>query len=83
MAKEINLLTAARADALFTSDLSARCGHSPAEIAAAIRNAIRTHHGSRGCAGEVAAAYGEHEETAVQRMRWALTVINGTYSPAR
>lgn len=82
MAKEINLLTAAHADALFSSDLSARCGHTPAEVAAAIRNAIRAHHGSRGCAGEVAAAYGEDAETAVQRMRWALAVIHSAYSPA-
>jgi hypothetical protein len=82
MAKEINLLTAARAAALFTSDLSARSGHTPDEVAAAIRNAIRAHHGSRGCAAEVAAAYGEHAETAVQRMRWALAVIAGTHSPA-
>ncbi len=42
MAKEIELLTA-RADALFTSDLSARCCHSEAEIAAAIMRAIRSH----------------------------------------
>jgi hypothetical protein len=35
MARETDLLTA-RADALFTSDVSARCCHSEAEIAAAV-----------------------------------------------
>ena len=70
MAGEIELLTT-RADALFTSDLSARCCHSEAEIAAAIICAIRSHSAVGGCAGEVAAAYGEHPETAAPRMRWA------------
>ena len=70
MARETDLLTA-QADALFSSDLSARCCHSEAEIAAAIRRAIRSHSAIGGCAAEVAAAYGEHPETAAPRMRWA------------
>jgi hypothetical protein len=70
MAREIELLTA-RADALLTSDLSARCCHSEAEIAAAVMRALRSHSAVGGCAGEVAAAYGEHLETAAPRMRWA------------
>jgi hypothetical protein len=70
MAREIDLRTA-RADALFTSNLSARCYHSEAQVAAAIRRAIRSHGGVGGCAGAVAAAYGEHPETAAPRMRWA------------
>lgn len=70
-------LLAARAQALFTSDLSARCEHTQTEVAAAIRHAFRTHNGIRGCAAEVAAAYGEDPETAARRMRWARTVIQG------
>jgi hypothetical protein len=70
MAGEIDLRTAC-ADALFTSDLSAWCCHSEAEIAVAIMRAIRLHSAVGGCAGEVAAAYGEHPETAAPRMRWA------------
>jgi hypothetical protein len=73
-------LFAARAEALFASDLSARCEHTRTEVAAAIRHAIGAHHGIRGCAGEVAAAYGEHPETAARRMRWARTVIEGIYA---
>jgi hypothetical protein len=75
-------LLAALADALFTSDLSARCGHTRIEVATAIRHAIGTHHGIGGCAGEVAAANGEHPETAASRMRWARAVIEGIDTPA-
>jgi len=70
-------LLAARAQALFTTDLSAHCEHTQTEIAAAIRQAFRTHNGIRGCAAEVAAAYGERPETAARRMRWARAVIKG------
>ncbi len=69
MAREIEQRTA-RASALSGSDHSARGCHSEAEIAAAIRRAIRSH-AAGGCAGAVAAAYGEHPETAASRMRWA------------
>jgi len=70
-------LLAARAEALFTSNLSALCEHTQIEVAAAIRHAIGTHRGIRGCAGEVAAAFGEHPETAAPRMRWARSVVEG------
>jgi hypothetical protein len=75
-------LPAARAAALFTSDLSALCEHTRVEVAAAIRHAIGTHHGFGGCAAELAAAYGERPETAALRMRWALAVIGGINAPA-
>jgi hypothetical protein len=69
-----NLVTAARAEALFTSDLPANSEPSRAEVTDAIRRAVRAHGGCRGCAIEVAGEYGEHPETAVPRMRWALAV---------
>jgi threonine aldolase len=75
-------LLARRAEALFTSDLSAQRDYTQIEVAAAIRRAIGAHHGIRGCAGEVAAAYGEHPETAARRMRWARAVITGIDAPA-
>ena len=81
MAREIELLTAC-ADALFTSDLSARCCHSEAEIATAIMRAIRSHSAVGGCAGEVAAAYGEHPETAAPRMRRARAAAERVSSSA-
>jgi len=75
-------LRAARAEALFTSDLSARREHTQIEVAAAIRRAIGTHNGIRGCVAEVAAAYGDHPETAAGRMRWARAVIEAIDAPA-
>jgi hypothetical protein len=72
----------ALADALFTSDLSARCEHTRTKIATAIGYAISTHTGTGGCAAEVAAAYGEHPEMAARRMRWARAVIEGAGAAA-
>lgn len=72
-------LVEARAAALFASDLSAHGEHTEVEVAAAIRAAIDTHNGLRGCAGEVAAAYGEYPETAARRMRWARAVVEDMY----
>jgi hypothetical protein len=72
-------LVEARAAALFASDLSAHGAHTEAEVAAAIRVAIGAHSGLRGCAGEVAAAYGECPETAARRMRWARAVVEDMY----
>jgi hypothetical protein len=75
-------LAEARAAALFASDLSAQCEHTETEVAAAIRSAIGAHDGLRGCAGEMAAAYGDHPETAARRMRWARTVVEDLYGRA-
>jgi hypothetical protein len=77
---EVRSALSARADALFTSDLSAQRDYTTIEVAAAISHAMGAHHGIRGCAGEVAAAYGEHPETAASRMRWARAVIEGIYA---
>jgi hypothetical protein len=74
-------LLAARAQALFASDLSARREYTRTEVAAAIRQAVSAHRGRGGCAGQVAAAYGEHPETAADRMRWARAVIQAMQAP--
>lgn len=75
-------LLAARALALFVSDLSSQHQPGKAAVAAAISYAVRAHGGVRGCAGEVGAAYGERPETAAARMRWARHVIEAVYCPA-
>ena len=72
-------LTAARAEALFVSHLSTADHPTGGEVAAAIRAAVRTYGGTRGCAAEVAAAYGDHPELAAPRMRWARSVIEDLY----
>jgi hypothetical protein len=80
MTRSDDLLTAARAEALFTSDISASSQPSPVEVAAAIRQAVRRYGGTRGCAAEVAAAYGDRPETAAPRMRWARGVVETAYT---
>ena len=72
----------ARADALFASDLSAWREHTQAVVTAAIRHAIHAHGGSRSCAGEVAAAYGEYGELAARRMRDHILVLAERYREA-
>ena len=72
-------ITTARVEGLFASDLSIRCHPSEATVAAAIRDAVRAHGGVRGCAGEVAAAYGERPEIAAARIRWARDVVESIY----
>jgi len=72
-------LTAARAAALFVSHLSTADQPTYAEVHAAITHAVRTHGGTRGCAADVAAAYGDHPETAAPRMRWARAVVETLY----
>jgi hypothetical protein len=68
-------LTAARAAALFVSDLSTSAHPTDTEIEAAIRHSLRTHGGIQGCSADVAAAYGDYPELAAPRMRWARGVV--------
>lgn len=75
-------MIAARAAALFASDLSSQCRPSQAAVAAAIGRAIAAFGGVSGCVGQVAAAYGDRPETAVPRMRWARQTIDAIYPPA-
>jgi hypothetical protein len=74
-AQQTDALTAARAEALFTSDVSAASTLSRDEYMEAIRRALLRHGGVRGCAAEVAAQYGDHPDTAAPRMRWARQVV--------
>jgi hypothetical protein len=67
-------ISTARADALFASALQRSDQPSAAQIHQAIAAAVRTF-GTRGCAAQVAQAFGEHPETAVSRMRWARAAV--------
>ena len=67
-------ITTARADALFASTLQRSDQPSAGQIHQAIAAAVRTF-GTRGCAAQVAQAFGEHPETAVPRMRWARATV--------
>ena len=76
-------LTAARAEALFTSQLATGSHPSYDVVETAIRIAVRTYGGVRGCAAEVAGEYGERPELAAPRMRWARHVIEQLYEAPR
>ena len=79
MIATVDPITAARAAALFVSGLSATRRPTRAEVEASIKRALRTHGGTRGCAADVAAAYGDHPELAAPRMRWARSVVENLY----
>jgi hypothetical protein len=79
MITTIDALTAARTAALFVSTVSAADQPTDTEVDAAIRHSLRTHGGTRGCAADVAAAYGDYPELAAPRMRWARSVVESRY----
>ncbi|MDI6103678.1 hypothetical protein QLQ12_34200 [Actinoplanes sp. NEAU-A12] len=83
MTTETPALTAARAEALFTTGLATGSRPEFEVVEEAIRAAVRTHGGVRGCAADVAAEFGDHPECAVPRMRWALDLVVLRYPPRR
>jgi hypothetical protein len=72
-------ILAARAAALFASDLSAGTRPAITTVDAAIAGAVRSCGGTRGCVATLATAYGDCPETAVPRMRWAREVVQTVY----
>jgi hypothetical protein len=72
-----------RAEALFVSDLqSSEAANANAQrIRTAVMGAVRRH-GPRGCAALVAHEFGEHPDTAVNRMSWVLDVVRVAYPHA-
>jgi hypothetical protein len=83
MSIRTDVLTAARAEALFTSPLATGSRPTFDVVDNAIRFAVRTRGGVRGCAGDVAMEYGDHPELAAPRMRWARDVVERTYEARR
>jgi hypothetical protein len=75
-------ITAVRADALFASPLQRSDEPGAEQVRQAITAAVRAF-GARGCAAQVAQAYGEHPETAVWRMRWARAAVTGVFGGTR
>jgi len=75
-------ISTARADALFASALQRSDQPTVAQVHGAIAAALAAF-GIRGCAARVAQAYGDHPETAVQRMRWARATVTGAFGGAR
>jgi hypothetical protein len=76
-------LLAARAAALFASDLPAGSRPAPGAVDAAIAGAVRARGGTRGCVAALATAYGDYPECAATRMRWARGVVSTVYGARR
>ena len=76
-------LAAVRAEALFVSGLQSSQRPDADEVRQAVTVAL-ARWGTSGCAAAVAAEFGDHPETAVTRMTWALAVVQAVYAgPAR
>ncbi|GAA2329993.1 hypothetical protein [Dactylosporangium salmoneum] len=69
---------AVRAEALFASDLQSSQAPAGGEIRDAVAATLRRI-GVQGCAARVASEFGDHPETAVARMAWALALVRATY----
>ena len=71
--------TATRAEALFASVLQRSDRPNPGQVRKAIAAVMRAH-GSRGCAELMAQEFGDHPETAAERMCWARAVVGDVFA---
>ena len=74
MTNTIRLIATARAEALFASTLPTGSTPDLREATTMITTTVRRCSGVRGCAVEMAGAFGDSPEAAVRRMRWAREV---------
>ena len=74
MTNKTMLMTTARAEALFASTLLTGSRPGRQEATTMIHASVRRYRGVRGCAAEMAGAFGDYPEAAVRRMRWACEV---------
>lgn len=72
--------TATRAGALFASVLQRSDRPSPGQVRKTIASVVRAH-GSQGCAELAAQEFGDHPETAAERMCWARAVVGDVFAP--
>jgi len=70
---------AVRAEALFASMLQMSQGPADADVRSAVTSTLRRM-GERGCAATVATEFGDHPDTATNRMIWALRMIRHAYA---
>jgi hypothetical protein len=69
-----------RAEALFASTLQPSGSTSPDQVRGAVATTLRRL-GSSGCAARTAGEFGDHPDTAVARMCWALATVRTAYPP--
>jgi hypothetical protein len=74
-------LECVRAEALFVSDVQRSDPVTPDEVREAVRRTVRRY-GTRNLAAIVAQEFGEHPDTAVRRMSWALGTVRETFPVA-
>ncbi|HYN93053.1 MAG TPA: hypothetical protein VES42_04320 [Pilimelia sp.] len=67
-----------RAEALFASALQMSQQPAAEQVREAVTGSL-SRFGVQGCATQVAGEFGEHPETAVRRMGWALTAVQEAY----
>jgi len=67
-----------RCNALFVSWLQPSTDPAAAEVRQAITEAVRRFR-STGCAARVAQEFGDHPDTAVQRMRWSRRTVDEVF----
>jgi hypothetical protein len=70
---------AVRAEALFASTLQSSQRPADGDVRAAVAKTL-LRLGIQGCAGQVAGEFGDHPETAVVRMAWALAAVRSAYA---
>jgi hypothetical protein len=70
-----------RAEALFASTLQPSGSPSSGQVRRAVTTTLRRL-GIGGCAARTAAEFGDHPDTAVARMCWALATIRAVYPPS-
>ena len=75
-----HVTSAVWADALFVSVIQGSDKPDAIQVRKAIAAAVRAY-GGRGCAELVAQEFGDHPETAVERMRWARAVAGEVFAP--
>ena len=67
-----------RAEALFASTMQPSESPCPDQVRRAVATTLRRL-GIYGCAGQLAAEFGDHPDTAAARMTWALAMIRAVY----
>ena len=78
----ISIVQDLAAEALFVSSLQpSECPTNEAVEQAV--TAMILLHGSEGCAADVATEFGDHPDTAVQRMHWVHSELTGVLEPRR
>ena len=73
-----DMISSVRAEALFASNLQSSDHPGAMAVRQAVALSLRQL-GVRGCAAQVAGEFGDHPDTAVTRMAWAIATVGVVY----